>query len=101
MEMPRNLKMAQTWRGATRLSPRSCSWEILPVGTKACRETQQPLLFCDFRGPSYPSTKFLNGAHGEIAYSHLNNLKMAEEILLKLSPRIPLRRQAVPGKFQP
>lgn len=50
---------------------------------------------------SYPSTKFLNGAHGEIAYSHLNNLKMAEPILLKLSPRIPLGAKPCLANFSP
>lgn len=52
-------------------------------------------------GPSYPSTKFLNGAHGEIAYSHLNNLKMAEQILLKLSPRTPLGAKPRLANFSP
>lgn len=71
--------------------------------TSPCRlrEMQKPHLFCDSRGLSYPSTKFLNEAHGEIAYSHLNNSKMAEPILLKVSPRIPLGAKPCLANFSP
>lgn len=77
--------------------------EVTPGKSPPCwlSEMQKSRLFCNSRGLSYPSTKFLNGAHGEIAYSHLNNSKMAEPILLKLSPRIPLGAKPCLANFSP
>lgn len=71
------------------------------AGNAHLKMMQKPRLLCNFRCLSYPSTKFLTGTHGKTVYSHLNNSKMVELILIKLSKRIPCGAETKAGKFQP
>lgn len=102
MEVPKNIKMAQRWgRGDSPLPMKLLLGRSSPSAPPRAARRGSLVYSATSGGPSYPSTKFLNGAHREIAYSHLNNLKMAEQILLKLSPRTPLGAKPRLANFSP